>query len=145
MRRSEFLKRKEKLTKRLERICGLIADRDVRSALETDRDASELITFNFYQACEIGIGTARKLRKKLKNGLKGVDSIESLFVKLGEAKIIDGQLANKLSGMVKVRNLIAHEYEDFIDIKELADAIMDVGRWLDFMEAIQGYESFGEE
>lgn len=79
-------------------------------------DIQDLLTFRLQQAVEICIDTATQIISAL--NLEKPETARSSFDVLAQHKIIDKDLAGRLSFAVSFRNLAVHGYEKF-DFKRL--------------------------
>ncbi len=87
---------------------------------EEDYIRQDAVAVNLYRAVEQVIDLANHAIKKRKLGLPK-ESRESFDI-LARAKVISGELADKLKGMVGFRNILVHEYQ-YVDLKIMVDVI----------------------
>jgi len=73
-------------------------------------DQQDIVERNFQLAIQVCIDVANYIVAY--NGLRSADRLENVFVVLGEVGIISTDLASRMVGMVRFRNILVHDYLD---------------------------------
>lgn len=121
------------------RLLGVLADaladltryrREVtREQLASSRDAQHMVLHALYVAVQAAVDLAMHLGADA--GLPQAATYQDAFRRLGEAKLIEEGLAQRLAGWAGFRNVLAHSY-----------AIVDFDRVFEALGEVQDLEKF---
>ena len=75
-----------------------------------DSDQQDIVERNLQLAIQVCIDIAGYIIAY--KGLRSADKLENVFEVLGEAGIISPSLASRMVGMVRLRNILVHNYLD---------------------------------
>jgi len=78
--------------------------------LETDLDLQDIVMLNLQRACEATIDMANRALTLL--GQPPAADSRDAFFQLNRLRVIDGELAGRLYGMVGFRNRLVHQYQE---------------------------------
>lgn len=80
--------------------------------------------FSLFEIIEASINIASHIISK--NGFKRAESYSEMFQILGNEKIIDSRLGDRLSAMARFRNLLIHSYGEIDNSKVLSYIKLDL-------------------
>jgi uncharacterized protein YutE (UPF0331/DUF86 family) len=93
-----------------------------RDRLLADLDTQNMVLFALYRAMQGAIDLGQHLIAE--RGLPVPSSYREVFRVLGDAGLVDADLARRLEGWGGMRNVIAHQY-GAIDLQRIARALYD--------------------
>jgi len=99
-------------------------DRIARSDLETSRDTQHMVLRALYVASQAAVDLAMHLGADA--GLPQPVSYQDAFRRLGDAGVVEMDLADRLTGWAGFRNVLAHFYAS-VDYSRAYDALSEVG------------------
>jgi uncharacterized protein YutE (UPF0331/DUF86 family) len=94
-----------------------------RARLHSDRDAQHMVLHALYVAVQASVDLALHIGANA--GLPQSATYQEAFRRLGEAGLIDRDLAARLAGWAGLRNVLAHFYP-VVDQDRVADALQEL-------------------